>query len=278
MPGISDIPFGAARQVVDGVRSSSVARRTCVRIAVEVEEGSPSELVLALRRAFVPQTSTGLVHVAAFGPNGVVRVNPDCDAAVVVSGQSGASRSAARAFASAGVPCALVVETSAGISEGDLASGIEVLSATSADVLLDKLSTWLATVTKADIALASNFEFTRRAVIDRCIRSRSAQNALVGLLPFGSGADLPILCANELLMGLDVAASNGHAASPSRLVEAGWVIGSSYVSREVARRVSRSLPGLGPLVRAAVAYGATLAIGKAIELRFEVPNAWNHRK
>ena len=112
MTGFRDIPFDAARQVADGVRAASAARRSCVRIAIEVDEGAPAYLVSCVRDAVGPQTSPGLLHIAAFDAGGTVRVNPDCDAAIVLAGTSGAAPGVARAFCAAGVPSAIVVESS----------------------------------------------------------------------------------------------------------------------------------------------------------------------
>ena len=267
MTGFRDIPFDAARQVADGVRAASAARRSCVRIAIEVDEGAPAYLVSCVRDAFVPQTSTGLLHIAAFDAGGTVRVNPDCDAAIILAGTSGAAPGVARAFCAAGVPSAFVVESS-----------VEVIASSSPDSLLDKLAEWLSRSCKADVSLGANFPFVRRAVSRRSIGARSSQNAVIGLLPFGSGADLPLMTANQMLMDLDLAGAYGQGASSSRLVEATAVLAGAYASRALSRRLSKSLPGLGALVRAGVAYGATLALGEALRLRFEVPNAWNHRK
>ena len=278
MTGFRDIPFDAARQVADGVRAASAARRSCVRIAIEVDEGAPAYLVSCVRDAFVPQTSTGLLHIAAFDAGGTVRVNPDCDAAIVLAGTSGAAPGVARAFCAAGVPSAIVVESSVEAPSSLSSAGIEVIASSSPESLLDKLAEWLSRSCKADVSLGANFPFVRRAVSRRSIGARSSQNAVIGLLPFGSGADLPLMTANQVLMDLDLAGVYGQGASSSRLVEATAVLAGAYASRALSRRLSKSLPGLGPLVRAGVAYGATLALGEAMRLRFEVPNAWNHRK
>ena len=278
MAGIKDIPFDAARQVAEGVRSASAARRSCVRIAIEVDEGAPSALVCAIRDAFVPQTSTGLLHVAAFDAGATVRVNPDCNAAIVVSGTSGAAPSVAGAFCSAGVPAAIVVESSVEVPASALPEGVEVIAGATEATLLQKLAEWLAQACRADVALGANFPFVRRAVCRRCVRARSSQNAVIGFLPFGSGADLPLMTANQMLMGLDVAGANGQGATPERFAETAVILAGAYASRAAARRLSCSLPGLGALVRAGVAYSATFALGEAARLRFELPNAWNHRK
>lgn len=278
MAGFTDIPFDAARQVVDGARAASAARRSCVRMAFEVDEGAPRELVEAVRDAFVPQTSTGLVHVASLDARASVRVNPDCDAAIVLAGTSGAAMAAAAAFAGVGVPSAIVVETSVEAPAAQVPAGVAVIAAASPETLLDKLANWLAQTCRADVALGANFPFARRAVCERSISARSSQNAVIGLLPFGSGADLPLMTANQVLMGLDLAGAHGEGASSVRFAEAAAVVAGAFASRGVARRLCRSLPGLGALVRAGVAYGTTRAMGEALRLRFEVPNAWNHRK
>ena len=277
MASVRDIPFAAAKQVVDGVHSSSMARRSCVRVAIEIDEGAPRGLVLAIKQAFVPRTATGLVHVAAFGAGSQVRVNPDCDIAIVVSGSSGAATSVARGFASAAVPCAIVVETSVEVPATEQPAGVEVIAAADDQTLLDKLATWMASACRADIALGTNFPFVRHAIAKRCVGERSAKNAAIGLLPFGSSADLPIMAANETLMAIDVAGVYGEGASAARFAEAACVIGAAFASRAVARKLSQSLPGLGAVVKAGVAYGATLAMGEALVLRFEMPNAWKHR-
>ena len=85
------------------------------------------------------------------------------------------------------------------------------------------------------------------------------------------------MAANEALMAIDIAGVYGQGAGVARFAEVACVVGAAFASREAARRLSRSLPGLGAAVKAGVAYGATLAMGRALVLRFEMPNAWKHR-
>ena len=229
MASVRDIPFDAARQVVDGVRASSVARRSCVRIAIEVEKGAPTALVRAVKEAFVPQTATGLVHVAAFAAGTQVRVNPDCDLAIVLAGTTGAATAAARAFASAAVPCAIVVETSVEVPVREQPAGVEVVAAADDAVLLDKLAAWMAGACHADVALGTNFPFARRAIAERCASERSTKNAVIGLLPFGSSAwpstspasmarapELPALPRLPASLGLPLPPARRPAGSPAR--------------------------------------------------------------
>lgn len=270
MARFSDIPFSRVRDVAEGARASEARRRSCVRVAIELEEGAPDDLAYALRDALVPETASGLVHVGRVREGAVLRVSPDCDLAIVVAGTSGAAAGVARAFSRVGVPCAVVVETSVEAPELAGTPGVALVSAASPEVLLPKLASWMADSCRADVALAANFPLCRRAVAERCIRERSAQGAAVGLLPLSGGADMPVLAAGQTLMALDLAGAYGHGPSADRLADVAAVIFAGLASRAVARRVSRVLPGLGWLVRGAVAYGGTAAIGWALVCRHEV--------
>ncbi|WP_293816618.1 hypothetical protein [uncultured Parolsenella sp.] len=270
MARFSDIPFSRVRDVAEGARASEARRRSCVRVAIELEEGAPDDLAYALRDALMPETASGLVHVGRVRKGAVLRVSPDCDLAIVVAGTSGAAAGVARAFSRVGVPCAVVVETSVEAPELAGTPGVALVSAASPEVLLPKLASWMADSCRADVALAANFPLCRRAVAERCIRERSAQGAAVGLLPLSGGADMPVLAAGQTLMALDLAGAYGHGPSADRLADVAAVIFAGLSSRAVARRVSRVLPGLGWLVRGAVAYGGTAAIGWALVCRHEV--------
>ncbi len=270
MARFSDIPFSRVRDVAEGARASEARRRSCVRVAIELEEGAPYDLACALRDALMPETASGLVHVGRVHKGAVLRVNPDCDLVIVVAGTSGAAAGVARAFSRVGVPCAVVVETSVEAPELAGTPGVALISAASPEVLLPKLASWMADSCRADVALAANFPLCRRAVAERCIRERSVQGAAVGLLPLSGGADMPVLVAGQTLMALDLAGAYGHGPSAGRLADVTAVICAGLASRAVARRLARALPGLGWLVRGAVAYGGTAAIGAALVCRHEV--------
>lgn len=276
MARIQDIPFNAVKQVADGARAAEAARRSCVRVSVVVEPGAPEELVYALKDALIPATSTGLVHVEALHKDVAVRVNPGSDLAIVVSGSGGQAAGVSRAFMAAGVPCAIVVETSVEAPAPAQVGGAALVAAASSDALLDKLADWMAQTCKADIALATNFEFVRKAVAKRCVANRSAQNAAVALLPLGS-ADMPVMTANQALMALDVAGAYGKGATVERAVELGAVLGCAFASRAVARAASKVFPGLGLVVKPAVAFGATTLLGRGLAMRFEAEKAWKER-
>ena len=277
MAGINNIPFAKVGEFIGGAREGQRRRRECVRVAVELEDGAPRELALALKGALMPETASGLVHVGAIRAGVAVRVNPDADVAVIVAaGPSGPGASVARAFRRAGVPCVIVVESSLDAPGGEGLEGTALVSAASTDALLAKLASWMADACGRDIALAANFPFCRRAVAERCVRERSAQNAVVGLGPLGSGADLPIMAANQALMALDISGAYGRGADAERLGEVAVVLALALSSRSLARRLCAVLPGLGLLIKAGIAYGGTYCLGEALVLRLELAERLGH--
>lgn len=271
MARITDIPVSKVAEVVGGAKDGQGRRRECVRVAVELGDGVDRGLALALKGALVPETASGLVHVGAMREGEPVRVNPDTDVALVVSADAGElARSWAAAFARAGVACALVVETAAELGEDGLPEGVGLVAASTGEAVAAKLAEWMAEACAKDIALAANFPFVRRAVAAKCVRGRSAQNAAVGLLPFDSGADLPVMAANQALMALDIAGAYGKDANLERLAEMAVVVAGALGSRGIARAACKALPGLGLVVKTGIAYAGTFAIGSALTARFEL--------
>lgn len=277
MASIKDIPLGSLKSVVDGFKSSEASRRSCVRIAIELDEGVPQDLVNALKDALMPKSQTALLHIAALKSGKTVRINPDCDLALVVSGTGGLAIGAANAFAHLSIPCAIIVESSVEVASDEIEQGVSLLCASNPSSLLEKLADWMVATNVAELALASNFDFIRQAVTKKCITERSMQNAVVGALPFGNNADMPIMCANQVLMTLDIAGAHGKEASIERLGEIASVVGVGFLSRSVARSTLGKLPGTDWLLRAAIGAGATYFIGYALELTYAVQDAWKKR-
>lgn len=273
MARLTDIPFARMRSVIGGAQESRRRGREYVRVAIELEPGVSRWLVDALRVAFIPETASGLVHVATMRPGVAVRVNTDADLALVVTASSAArGATVAHAFCAAGVPCAIVAESilDAPCNTADLEGVVRIVATTRPD-LLDKLASWVADVCTSGLAFAVNFPFARRCVAHRCVRVRSAKNAAIGLFPFGSGAELPAMAANQALMALDLAAAYRKGVDVGRLVEGLWVVGGAFAFRALARAlVQRVLPVFAVVVRTGVAYGGTTAMGEALIVYFEL--------
>lgn len=277
MARIKDIPFAQFKNVAEGFKNNEAARHNCVRISVVIEEGAPNDLVLALKGALVPKTATGLVNVGTLVTGDSLRINPDSDLALIVCGTSNLALGCARAFSHAGVACAIIVESSVEVAADNLPANTSLICAATPSSLLVKLASWMVQSSASDFALASNFDFIRPAVTNNCITVRSAQNAVIGALPFTSGADMPVMAANQFLMSLDIAGAYGQGATPERLAEGAAIVASSFASRALARRFATSLPGLGWAVRGAIGYGATFAIGKALSISHAVQDTWKKR-
>lgn len=277
---VSDIPVGAVRDVFAGFASLGDSGRSGVRVTVVIGPRAPHALVLALKDALVPETPYGLVHVEAPLKTGALVVNPDADLAIVCAGGRDDAAAYARAFSEAGLPVAIAVESGVDAPEGEeLAgtSGVSLVAGSSAGILLDKLAEWMADVCPARVTLAASFPFCRRAVTQRLVAQRAAQNAAIGALPFGNGSDLPLMAANQVLMALDVASAYGEGASPARGAELAAVGASSLLARSVARLADRALPGLGWLARPVVAYGVTELLGRALVASHELSRTTGER-
>lgn len=276
MGSFVDIP-NSIKNVVEGFKTSEATRQRVVRIAIEIDEGAPLDLINTLKSAFVPEDATALLHIARLRKNYAVRVNPDCDIAIVVSGDGGLAVGAANAFAKSGVACCIVVESSVEVKAEALESGVTILCASNPSALLSKLADWLVDTNIAQIALASNFSFVRNAVVNKCIKDKSSQNGVVGVIPFGNGADMPIMAANQVLMTLDIANAHGREATSERLVDAGVVVASSFASRALARSLVGKIPGFDWAVRGLIGAGATFVIGKGLTSVYAVQDAWKKR-
>jgi uncharacterized protein (DUF697 family) len=115
-------------------------------------------------------------------------------------------------------------------------------------------------------ALAARLPVLRAAVERRVIRTASVANAVVAATPWPRNSHLPLLSLAQGRMLLLLGTSRGatlprdpqglaRAAGPPLAASVGLGLG--------ARELVRRLPVQGPLVRAAVAYGCTRALGTA---------------
>ncbi|MCI1665293.1 MAG: hypothetical protein LKI25_02845 [Atopobiaceae bacterium] len=273
MASLRDIPVAKAASVFDTGRKAVEDRAAVVGVTVLVDPAAPRDLVVAVRDAFTPQTAHGLIHVAALDSAKPLEVNSSTDVAVVVAGGSDTlCGSAALAFAHAGVPCAIVAQSSVEAPEVHMPEdGVQValVCASSRDVLLDKLARWICDTSEKDLAFAANFPFVRRPKAEQLVQACSAQNAAVGAMPFLKGADFPVMTANEAKMALEVAAIYGKDLSLARIPEIAFVIAGAFGLRGIARGASSILPGLDWALGVGVGYGGATAIGQALIARFE---------
>jgi len=117
--------------------------------------------------------------------------------------------------------------------------------------------------------LAARLPVLREAVCEELIRKFSRQNGFLGVVVFVPGADLPILTANQVRLVLRIADAHGFEIDRERLPEVLAVIASGFGFRALARKAIGYVPFVGWVVKGAVAYTATRALGEAAVRHFE---------
>jgi uncharacterized protein (DUF697 family) len=77
------------------------------------------------------------------------------------------------------------------------------------------------------------------------------------------GADLPLLTFNQIRLVLRIALAHGEEVDASRVPELAGVVGAGFALRTLTRELLDFVPVAGWIVKGAVAYAGTRAIGEA---------------
>jgi len=112
-------------------------------------------------------------------------------------------------------------------------------------------------------SLARRLPVLRPAVCAQLIESFSRKNGLVGAAVFIPGIDLPVLTLNQIRMVLRICAAYGLEIDGQRAPELVATIGAGLGFRALARELLDFVPVLGWVVKGAVAYAGTRALGEA---------------
>jgi uncharacterized protein (DUF697 family) len=118
-------------------------------------------------------------------------------------------------------------------------------------------------------ALAARLPTLRRAICDELIRSFSKKNAIISAAVFIPGVDLPVLTLNQARLVLRIALAYGQEIDKDRAFELLGVVGAGFGFRTVARELLDLVPVAGWVVKGAIAYAGTKAIGEAAVRYFE---------
>lgn len=126
------------------------------------------------------------------------------------------------------------------------------------------------------LALARQLPAARPVVFDAIIEETAQANASYALTtglaetvplltaPMNIG-DMVVLTKNQLVMGYRLALAAGLDGDPRTLVaEILGVLGGGLLFRQIARQLVGLLPVIGLVPKVAVAYGGTVAIGRAV--------------
>lgn len=257
------IPFdklaSAARLGAEAKRDSD----TPVRVAVYVDDSATEFLVDTIRRAFSPETTSGLVRVGRLSAS--LPVKPDTDVVLVLSCGSPRLEESIRSLVVFGAPVAVVCESSVEapfIREDTPMLGL--VAATDADHLLSSLASWILARTEKRTAFAANFAFLRSKVSEGLIAKGALGNAVTGAVAFIPGADFPVMTLAELGMMLQLAAAHGRPMNHERAYDALGVLAAALLLRTFARKVSPGLGRLSFVPKSLIAGAGTAAIGAGL--------------
>ncbi len=113
------------------------------------------------------------------------------------------------------------------------------------------------------VALGRRYPVLRAAAARRVVYRTAGQNALVGLVFFVPGADMPVMTLNQIKMVMAIAAIYGEEIGKERAIELAGVVGMGFGFRALARTFMRSTPGIGLVLKASTGYTGTIAVGMA---------------
>jgi uncharacterized protein (DUF697 family) len=112
-------------------------------------------------------------------------------------------------------------------------------------------------------SLARRLPVLRAPFCSELIESFARKNGIIGVAVFVPGADLPVLTLNQLRMVLRICAAYGLEVDAQRAPEIAATIGAGLGFRTVARELLGTIPVAGWLLKGAVAYAGTRALGEA---------------
>lgn len=276
----SGFSLGKVKEVFDANKSAEEAVAETVRVAVEVCPGAPRALAEALKRAFFPVTATGLVHVAAAAPGAAVAVNPETDLCVVLCGTAtDVADSVGRAWLATGVRTVLVAESAVEMPPYPLDVTVPwgTVTAQDPDRMLGALADWCVGATDKAMALAASFPFCRAALAKSETLACALANAGVGAIDLVKGADFPVMFATEAGLVARIASVYGYGAGRPDVPALVGVAAMGIVTREAARRLCAWAPGVAWLVRGALGWAGTVAVGALATARFEAGDQFDEQ-
>ena len=258
-----------ALDVLKAGRVAQDSLDTPLILLILVDETAPYELVCAIRDAFVAERTNGEVVVCALGA--YASRQGAFDACIMLCGdQVDLARIAAQTCAKRGIPVALVAETSLSIPDCGAGDELPITSIVAqAERVTAKLARWLVRATDKHLAVGANFAFCRDEEVKRLTNECAVQCAAIGALGLVPGADLPVMCANQSKLALQIAAVYGHDLNLARAGELAGVVGAGFAWRAVARQAAGLIPGVGWLVKAGIGYAGTQATAAGLRAKLD---------
>lgn len=120
------------------------------------------------------------------------------------------------------------------------------------------------------VPLGRHFPVLRSLAARKVINKTARQNGIVGAAFIIPGTDMPVMTVNQIKMVLSVAAIYGEEITTERAFELLGVVGTGFGLRAAARQVLDLVPGPGWVLKGAIGYTGTKAMGEAALRYFEV--------
>lgn len=249
-------------------------RRTdFVCVLALVDTTASNAIALPVRDAFDPRMPTSEVRVVAASSERDLLAPTLPDVCIAVSGRRPEDLIPGICeLAAAGVPVAIVAESALDVPPMPLGETalqrVSIISATTTEVLLDKLAEWLVEATNKGIAMAANFPFCRKAKVRKLTNDMAVETAM-NRAKQGPGGELPSVAVSQARLALSIAAVNGQPLSLRRVPEVVSAIGVGVGSRMLANKYLGKIPVVGWLFEAGLGYLGTEATGKTLQHRFD---------
>lgn len=249
-------------------------RRTdFVCVLALVDTTASTSIALPVRDAFDPRMPTSEVRVVAADSERDLLAPTLPDVCVAVSGKRPEDLVPGICeLAAAGVPVAIVAESALDVPPMPLGETalqrVSIISATTTEVLLEKLAEWLIEATHKGIAMAANFPFCRKAKVRKLTNDMAVETAM-NRAKQGPGGELPSVAVSQARLALSIAAVNGQPLSLRRVPEVVSAIGVGVGSRVLANKYLGKIPVVGWLFEAGLGYLGTEATGKTLQHRYD---------
>lgn len=242
---------------------------------------SVSAVAAALTQGAAPDTAAYMVASVPFNNGDMAaalrQAGPAAVAMVVASSaelSSGWLKAGLAGMGKAGASLVLVLTRAPGVEVTFPAAGIGPRRVVSiapdgtppADVLAGAV---VDAAGDAAVALAARLPSLREATCRQLIKRSARQNGVIGALFFIPGTDMPVMTLNEARMVLRIAAAHGEMVGTERALELLGVVGGGFGLRAIARQALNMLPGPGWVIKGGVAYGGTMAMGRAAKAYFD---------
>lgn len=286
------------KAIFDEAMNLNDARSTSIHVGIFIDETAPGDVQACVRQAFASASPNTFVSMVYF-PGYDVMPTAAFDMALIVAGLDSKVGRYASEMRAAGVPTMVVTtlpnlakeiaeqtgypllddDVAAPRAHGCLCDTAEseavlqepiVLDAELDEALCTRMGEWVVAACRTKrLACALAFPFARKQVALEAVNVTAVQNAGIGIVVFLPGADFPVMTLNQAKMILQIAAAYDKPMSVERVKELVAVIGSAFAFRTVARQMVAFVPALGWLVKGAIGYTGTLAMGHAAIEYFE---------